>query len=96
MIWGASQALLEESPFDAAGRFAGVDLGAYHFAVNADVGGIHVETIDGPEGFANERGAEGVGEIGVLGTVAAVANTVHHATGKRVRKTPILVDDLIP
>ncbi|MCV7208081.1 xanthine dehydrogenase family protein molybdopterin-binding subunit [Mycolicibacterium canariasense] len=96
MIWGAGHALFEESVVDAAGRFAGADLGAYHFAVNADVGDVHIETIDSPDEFANELGVKGVGEIGVLGAAAAVANAVYHATGTRVRKTPILVDDLIP
>lgn len=96
MIWGASHALLEESQLDRAGRFEGADLGAYHFAVNADVAAVHIETIDHPDEYANDLGARGVGEIGVLGAAAAVANAVHHATGIRVRKTPILMDDLIP
>ncbi|MBB5159588.1 CO/xanthine dehydrogenase Mo-binding subunit [Saccharopolyspora phatthalungensis] len=96
MIWGASHALLEASPIDGAGRFAGADLGAYHFAANADVSDVRVETVEEHDEVINELGAKGVGEIGVLGTAAAVANAVYHATGVRVRETPILLDTLVP
>lgn len=95
MVWGASHALLEHTDHDRAGRIPGSDLASYHFAVNADFPHVQVETVDEVDEFVNPLGVKGVGEIGVVGTAAAVANAVRHATGVRVRHTPILSADLL-
>jgi len=96
MIWGASFALLEESRVDRPrARFANQDLAGYHFATNADVGEVIAETIHEDDTHVNPLGAKGVGEIGIVGMPAAIANAIYHATGTRVRKTPILIEDLL-
>ncbi len=96
MIWGASFALLEETHVDRKrARFANTDLAGYHFSTNADIGEVVVETVDEVDTVVNPIGAKAVGEIGIVGMPAAIANAVHHATGVRVRKTPILVEDLL-
>lgn len=97
MIWGAGHALLEEAPIDPLrGRFTTPDLNGYHLATHADIGAVTVETVEEHDEVVNPLGVKGVGELGIVGTAAAVANAVHHATGVRVRKTPILLDDLLP
>jgi xanthine dehydrogenase YagR molybdenum-binding subunit len=96
MIWGASSALLEQSQVDRArGRFANTDLASYHFAANADIGEVVVEMLDEHDSVVNAIGAKAVGEVGIVGMPAAIANAVYHATGVRVRKTPILMEDLL-
>ncbi len=96
MVWGASFALLEESHVDRKrARFSNTDLAGYHMSTNADIGEVIVETIDEEDALVNAIGAKAVGEIGIVGMPAAIANAVHHATGVRVRKTPILVEDLL-
>ena len=96
MVWGASFALLEESQVDRPrARFANTDLAGYHVSTNADIGEVIVETIHEEDTIVNPIGAKAVGEIGIVGMNAAIANAVYHATGTRVRKTPILVEDLL-
>ena len=96
MVWGASFALLEETQVDRPrARFANTDLAGYHFSSNADIGEVVVETVDEEDRIVNAIGAKAVGEIGIVGMPAAIANAIYHATGKRVRKTPILVEDLL-
>jgi xanthine dehydrogenase YagR molybdenum-binding subunit len=96
MIWGASYALLEESRVDRPrARFANQDLAGYHFSSNADIGEVVVETVDEDDRVVNAIGAKAVGEIGIVGMPAAIANAVFHATGVRVRKTPILIEDVL-
>ena len=97
MIWGASHALMEETEIDQAkARFANTDLGSYHFMAHADIPPVVVcETIGAPDPVANPLGTKCVGELGIVGMNAAVANAVFHATGIRVRKTPIQVNDLL-
>ena len=96
MVWGASFALLEETQVDRPrARFANTDLAGYHVATNADIGEVVVETIHEEDTAINAIGAKAVGEIGIVGVNAAIANAVYHATGVRVRKTPILVEDLL-
>ena len=96
MIWGLSMALHEESVRDP--RTGGVvtrDLASYHVATHADVPDgpdILAEWIDERDPVVNVLGAKGVGEIGIVGAAAAIANAVHHATGVRVRRLPITVD----
>jgi xanthine dehydrogenase YagR molybdenum-binding subunit len=96
MTWGLSMALLEESVLDARyGDYVNADLAEYHVAVNADVGEIDVCWIDEHDPYVSPMGAKGVGEIGIVGTAAAIANAVHHATGVRVRDLPITLDKLL-
>ncbi len=96
MIWGASFALMEESRVDRAqARFANQDLASYHIASCADIGEVTVELVEETDTMVNAIGAKGVGEVGIVGMPAAIANAVYHATGIRVRKTPILIEDLL-
>jgi xanthine dehydrogenase YagR molybdenum-binding subunit len=71
------------------------DLAEYHVAVDADVGDVQVHWLDRPDPHVNPMGAKGIGEIGIVGTAAAVSNAVHHATGVRVRDLPITLDKLL-
>ena len=96
MIWGISFALQEEAIADhRTGRIMNADLAEYHVPVNADV--PHMEAILVPEDdpHVSPLGIKGVGEIGVTGTVGAIANAVWHATGIRVRNYPIRLEDLL-
>ena len=96
MVWGAGFALLEQSKVDGPqAKFANADLASYHIATSADIGEVVVETIDETDTAVNLIGAKAVGEIGIVGMPAAIANAVYNATGIRVRKTPILVEDLL-
>ena len=96
MVWGASFALLEQSQVDRPrARFANQDLAGYHVSSNADIGEVVVELVDEEDTVVNAIGAKAVGEIGIVGMPAAIANAVYHATGVRVRKTPILIEDLL-
>ena len=97
MIWGAGFALLEETQVDRPrARFANQDLAGYHIATSADIGEVTAEIVDETDTVVNAIGAKAVGEIGIVGMPAAIANAVYHATGIRVRKTPIRVENLLP
>ena len=74
------------------GRFMTHNLADYHVPVNADVHDIEVIFVDGHDDKANPLGIKGVGEISIVGTAAAIANAVCHATGVRIRELPITVD----
>jgi xanthine dehydrogenase YagR molybdenum-binding subunit len=96
MTMGLSMALLEEGVMDAQfGDFANHDLAGYHVAACADVGEIDVSWFEEEDGDLNGTGTKGIGEIGIVGTAAAVANAVHHATGIRVRELPIQLEDML-
>lgn len=96
MIWGLGQALLEMNHMEArTGRWAASSLGDYLVAVNADVPDVEVELVEVEDTVVNPLGVKGVGEIGQVGAGAAIANAVHHATGRRVRKMPITIEDLL-
>jgi xanthine dehydrogenase YagR molybdenum-binding subunit len=96
MIWGVSFALHEQAVMDRrSGRMLNADLAEYHIPVNADVPSLDVLTIDERDPHVNALGIKGVGEIGVTGSAGAVANAVWHATGIRVRRFPIRIDDLV-
>ena len=96
MIWGLSFALHERAEMDPrTGRFLNDNLAEYHVPVNADIGAIDVGFCNENDTRFNPVGARGIGEIGITGIPAAIANAVYHATGKRVRDLPILLDDLI-
>ena len=77
------------------GRWAASSLGDYLVAVNADVPDVDVELVEVEDTVVNPLGVKGVGEIGQVGAGAAIANAVHHATGRRVRKMPITIEDLL-
>jgi xanthine dehydrogenase YagR molybdenum-binding subunit len=70
------------------------NIAEYHVPVNADVHDIKVIFVDEPDGIINPMGIKGLGEIGIIGVAAAIANAVYHATGKRVRDLPITLDKL--
>jgi xanthine dehydrogenase YagR molybdenum-binding subunit len=96
MTMGISMALLEESRMDERfGDYLNHDLASYHVAVNADVTHIDIAWIDEVDPHVNPMGAKGIGEIGIVGTAAAVANAVFDATGIRVRDLPITPDKLV-
>jgi xanthine dehydrogenase YagR molybdenum-binding subunit len=96
MIWGLSFALHEHAVTDRrSGRVMNADLAEYHVPVNADVPGMEALLIEEHDPYVNPLGVKGVGEIGITGTAGAVANAVWHATGVRVRRFPIRVDDLV-
>jgi len=96
MTWGLSMALHEESVLDPRfGDYVNHDFAEYHIATNADVGTIDVSWIDEEDPHVNPMGVKGIGEIGIVGTAAAIANAVYHATGIRVRDLPITLDKLL-
>jgi xanthine dehydrogenase YagR molybdenum-binding subunit len=96
MTMGISMALHEESVLDREfGDYLNHDLAQYHFAACADILDIEATWIDEADGHLNPMGAKGIGEIGIVGTAAAVANAVHHATGIRIRDLPIRLDRLL-
>ncbi|WP_433802799.1 xanthine dehydrogenase family protein molybdopterin-binding subunit [Actinomycetospora sp. CA-084318] len=96
MVWGLSMALHEESVVDPRfGEVINHDFAGYHVAANADVRVVEAEWIDEDDPYVNPMGAKGIGEIGIVGVAAAVANAVYHATGVRVRSLPITCDDVL-
>ncbi|APH71256.1 xanthine dehydrogenase family protein molybdopterin-binding subunit [Aquibium oceanicum] len=96
MIWGISFALLEEAITDErTGRIMNADLAEYHVPVNADVPRLDAILVPEEDAFVNPLGIKGVGEIGVTGTVGAIANAVWHATGVRPRRFPVRIEDVI-
>ena len=96
VVWGISMALHEETLSDHAfGRFMNHNLAEYHIPVNKDIPDIEVIFVEEHDTIVNPLGAKGLGEIGLVGTAAAVANAVWHATGKRVRHLPVTLDKLL-
>jgi xanthine dehydrogenase YagR molybdenum-binding subunit len=96
MTWGISFATHEHGVVDAAtGRIVNANLAEYHVPVNADVGVLDVSVIGIPDLKFNPIGSRGIGEIGVTGSAAAIANAIYNATGKRVRRYPITPDTLL-
>lgn len=96
MIWGVSFALHEQAVTDhRSGRIMNANLAEYHVPVNADVPSLDVLTVDEHDPHVNVLGIKGVGEIGITGSAGAVANAVWHATGVRVRRFPIRIEDLL-
>lgn len=96
VVWGLGMALMEKTEIDGRdGRAVNASLADYHVPVNADIGLIDVSVVDETDAHINALGAKGIGEIGIVGVAAAVANAVYHATGKRVRDLPIRLDQLL-
>ncbi|MBM0106842.1 xanthine dehydrogenase family protein molybdopterin-binding subunit [Steroidobacter sp. S1-65] len=97
MIWGIGAALMEQTLLDPLhGAFINHDLAEYHIPVNADVGQIDTVFIEEVDERANVFGSKGIGELGICGAGAAVANAVFNATGIRVREFPITLEKLLP
>ena len=96
IVMGIGMALEEETVYDpATGLPVTRNLADYHVAVHADINPIEVHFVGEPDFAFNPMGARGMGEIGITGAAAAVANAVYHATGKRVRDLPITLDKLM-
>jgi len=94
VVWGIGMALHEETVIDHRfGRIMNANIAEYHVPVHADVHDIKVIFVD-EQDDSNPLGLKGVGEIGIVGVAAAIANAVYHATGKRVRDLPITLDKL--
>jgi CO/xanthine dehydrogenase Mo-binding subunit len=95
-VWGIGMALEEESLLDQTfGRFMNHSLGEYHVPVNADIHGIDVIFVEEFDEIVNPLGAKGLGEIGVVGVASAIANAVYNATGVRIRRLPITLDNVL-
>jgi xanthine dehydrogenase YagR molybdenum-binding subunit len=96
VVWGIGMALQEETQMDhELGRFINHNFAEYHVPVHADMGEIEVIFVDEQDSIVNALGSKGVGEIGLVGVAAAIANAVYHATGKRIRELPITLDKLL-
>jgi xanthine dehydrogenase YagR molybdenum-binding subunit len=96
IVMGIGMALMEDSILDERyGRIVNANLAEYHVPTNADIGLIDVDVVADSDPYINPLGARGIGEIGITGIAAAVANAVYHATGVRVRDLPITLDKLL-
>ena len=99
MVWGISLALLEKDAYDTRlGRIVNNNLAEYLVPVNPDVGVIDVAWVEDEDLHVSPMGAKGIGEIGITGSAAAIANAIYHATGKRIRETEgtrIRIDSLV-
>ena len=92
----SGMALHEETLIDHRfGRIVNANIAEYHVPVNADVHDIKVIFVDEPDEMINPLGIKGLGEIGIVGVPAAIANAVYHATGRRIRSLPITIEQLI-
>jgi xanthine dehydrogenase YagR molybdenum-binding subunit len=95
VVMGIGMTMLEETIFDSAtGRIANATFGDYLIPVNADVPDLDVVFVGEPDRF-NPVGIKGLGEIGIVGVSAAIANAVYHATGRRIRSLPITIEQLL-
>ncbi|MGW8884192.1 xanthine dehydrogenase family protein molybdopterin-binding subunit [Streptomyces sp. NPDC055749] len=97
MVMGLGMALTEGSTMDPVfGDFTESDLASYHVPVCADVPDIRAHWIEEDDPHLNPMGSKGIGEIGIVGTAAAIGNAVRHATGARLRELPLTPDKLLP
>jgi xanthine dehydrogenase YagR molybdenum-binding subunit len=96
MIWGVGCALHEATEMDRhSARYVNTDLQDYLVPVNADIQDVKVILVEEKDTDVNPAGVKGLGELGNVGTPAAVASAVYHATGKRIRDLPIRIEDLL-
>jgi xanthine dehydrogenase YagR molybdenum-binding subunit len=96
MIWGIGAALEEKTEIDpVAARYVNDNIAEYLIPVNADVCQVDVLMLPEQDDQVNPLGIKGIGEIGIVGMNAAIANAVFHATGRRVRELPIRIEDLL-
>ncbi len=95
-IWGISSALHEETEIDKrAARYVNDNLADYLVPVNADVPDVEILLVNERDERVNPLGIKGIGEIGIVGLNAAVANAVYHATGRRIRELPVRLEKLL-
>jgi xanthine dehydrogenase YagR molybdenum-binding subunit len=95
-IWGLSSALHEKTEIDQrAARYVNDNLADYLIPVNADVPSVEIIIVPEHDDRVNPLGVKGIGEIGIVGMNAAVANAVFHATGRRIRDLPVRVEQLL-
>jgi xanthine dehydrogenase YagR molybdenum-binding subunit len=95
-VWGIGMALTEETRIDHRyGRIMNPNLSDYHVPVNADILDIDTGFVEEIDTIVNPLGVKGLGELGMVGIPAAIANAVYHATGKRMRNLPMTVDKLL-
>lgn len=96
VVWGIGMALHEETLVDHRyGRVMNANIAEYHVPVNADVHEIKIIFVEERDDLVNPLGIKGMGEIGIVGVAAAIANAVYHATGTRVRDLPITLDKIL-
>ncbi len=96
VVMGIGMALHEEgAPDHALARVMNHNFGEYHIPTNADVGEVEAIFVEERDDKVSPLGVKGLGEIGIVGVAAAVANAVFHATGRRVRDLPITMDKLL-
>ena len=96
MIWGIGSALHEQTEIDTnAARYLNTNLADYMVPVNADVIDVEVIMVPEEDKLVNPLGIKGIGEIGIVGTSAAIANAIYHATGQRLRDLPLRIDSLV-
>ncbi|MGW3584776.1 xanthine dehydrogenase family protein molybdopterin-binding subunit [Streptomyces rubiginosohelvolus] len=97
MVMGIGMALTEGCGIDPVfGDFTAKDLASYHVPVCADTADIQAHWIEEDDRHLNPMGSKGIGEIGIVGTAAAIGNAVRHATGARLRELPLTPDTLLP
>jgi xanthine dehydrogenase YagR molybdenum-binding subunit len=96
MVFGAGMALLEETRYDErSGRIMNANLSEYLVPVNPDIADVEIILVPEDDPHVNPIGVKGIGEIGIVGAAAAIANAVYHATGKRIRDLPIAPEKLL-
>ncbi len=96
IVWGIGMALEEETLVDQrTGRYMNADLAEYHVPVNADIGAIDITFVREVDTHINPIGVKGIGEIGITGVAASIANAVFNATGVRVRDLPLTLNKVI-
>ena len=96
VVWGIGMALEEATEIDHRyGRIMNASLQHYHVPVNADIHAIETIFVEEDDTVVNPLGVKGMGELGMVGIPAAIANAVYHATGKRIRDLPITPDKLV-
>ncbi|WP_311136698.1 xanthine dehydrogenase family protein molybdopterin-binding subunit [Hymenobacter cellulosilyticus] len=96
VVWGISMALMEESVMDHGfGRYMNHNYSEYHIPVHADIHDIDVIFVEEEDDKVNPLGIKGLGEVGLLGVAAAIANAAYHATGKRIRNLPVSIEKLL-
>ena len=96
MVWGIGSALHEVTEVDVPrARFLNANIAEYLVPVNADIREIRVEMLEERDDYVNPLGVKGIGELGIVGTAAAIGNAIHHATGKRLTALPMRIPDLL-